>query len=76
MIKIVDDKLVITRKAKPEKGDLMLCFAQGIKDRKNGGYIGRKFYLSYHDDKPASRLNAICVGTEKVIFFISLRRKK
>lgn len=67
------NSLVITKKIKPQKGDLMCCFAIGIKDRKNGGYIGRGHYLSYHDDKPASRLNAICDGTEKVIFFIKFR---
>jgi hypothetical protein len=72
MIKVVENKLVITRKKKPEKGDLMLCFATGIKDRKNGGYIGRKHYLSYHDDTNLARLNAICAGTEKVVFMISL----
>ena len=76
MIKIVENKLVITKKVKPENGDLMLCFAHGIEDRKNGGYVGRKFFLSLHDDQPTSRLNAICAGTEKVILLISLRRKR
>ena len=46
----------------------MCCFAHGIEDRENKGtFYGRKHFLTFHDDKPVSRLNAICDGTEKVI---------
>lgn len=74
-IRIVKGSLVITRKIKPKKGDLMCCFAHGIKDWENGGYFGRGHYISFHDDSPTSRLNAICSGTEKVIIFIKFSKQ-
>jgi len=68
MIRFIEGHIVITSKKKPEKGDLMACFSTGILNRETGEYIGRGWRLSKHDGSPISRLNAICNGTEKVIF--------
>ncbi len=65
-IRFVDGCLIVTTNTKPKKGDWMCCFAHGVMG-KDGKYFGRKRYLSYHDDRPVSRLNAICEGVEKVI---------
>jgi hypothetical protein len=68
-IRIVKGSLVITtKKVKPQKGDLMCCFAHGI------GGVGRGHFLSYHDDTTLGRLNAICHGTEKVVFFLKFSK--
>jgi hypothetical protein len=79
MIRIVDKTLVITKKVKPKKGDWMCCHAIGIPNtfnKRGGKRIGEKRYLSFHDDTPKAKLNAICKGTEKVIFKISCNTSK
>jgi hypothetical protein len=72
-IRVFKGSLVITRKVKPKKGDLMCCFAHGVEVR-DGSYFGRGHYISFHDDSPTSRLSAICIGTEKVIIFIKFSK--
>ncbi len=67
-IRIVKGSFVITRKVKPQKGDLMCCFAHGIDG------FGRGHYLAYHDGSPVGKINAICKGTEKVIFFLKFSK--
>lgn len=65
-IRIVKKSLIITKKVKPKEGDLMCCFAHGINGK------GRGYYLSFHDGTNRGKLNAICDGTEKVVFFLKL----
>ena len=71
MVRFVDGKLLITKKVNPEKGDTMCTFSTGMKDRDTGKYVGRGRHIRVHDDSPSSRLSAICVGTEKVIWSIN-----
>lgn len=70
MIRVIDKCLVITTtKVKPIKGDWMVTLQVGYTNRRTGRVIiPRKRFLKYHDDTPVNRLNAICHGTEKVLF--------
>lgn len=75
-IRIVNNVFILTSNTKPKNGDWMCCFAEGIEDRRNKGkYIGRRYFLVYHDDKPVNKLNAICEGTEKVLIKIGKLKK-
>lgn len=67
-IRFVDNCLVITTNAKPKKGDWMCGLQVGHTNRDGEVIIPRKRFLTFHDDKPVSRLNAICHGIEKVVF--------
>jgi len=69
-IRFIDKCLVITTNTKPIKGDLMCILQVGYTSKRRGVVIPKKRSLSYHNDKPVDRLNAICHGTEKVIFKI------
>lgn len=75
-VRIVKGSLVITIKSKPQVGDFMCCFAHGILDHESGKYKGRGHYLSFHNDSPVAKINALCEGTEKVIFFLKLPKVK
>ena len=77
MIRTVENQIVFTSSEKPQVGDMMCCHAVGIsqKDR-HGKRLGEKWYLCNHDDSVLARLNAICVGTEKVDLIIDLPKLK
>ncbi len=70
-IRFVDKCLIITTKDKPVKGDWMCGLQVGYTNKLTGKVvIPRKRFICFYDDSPASRLNSICSGTEKIIFKI------
>jgi hypothetical protein len=74
MIRFVDKTLIITKKETPITGDWMCCLQVGWTNGKEV-IIPKKWYIREHKGDVVSRLNAICHGTEKIIFKLSFKRK-
>lgn len=75
MIRFVDKTFVITSRETPITGDWMCTLQVGHTTRDGEVVIPRKRFIKEHTGDVVSRLNAICHGTEKVIFKISFKRK-
>lgn len=61
------DYLVIVEDTTPKKGDYGLGYNKGIKD-----IIEPDHYIFKHDDSPVARLDAVCVGSKRIITHLPL----